>query len=304
MADKDNENEFEDEFEFDSEDLFEDETQASAEDAFSTAAAPASESKKSAMPWLVIVVVLGVAGYFGWNFYRSGQPSEYVGDITQPAQPAPAPVAAAPAQPAPMPPQAQEPAPTLDDQFEMPVASAPQAPAETQSPQSAQAPRDSVGEEFSESMDNLKKDVASLTKSNTQKIDALEKDLSLSAGKIVNMDKALSATHQDIRKLTEIVKDLADQINEIQAKQQVLNAQQAHKARQAGEAGAPTYKKSLSNSQSMTIHAIIPGRAWIRTNSGKTITVAEGDMLGEYGKVLKIDAPTGTVITSSGVTIR
>ena len=55
---------------------------------------------------------------------------------------------------------------------------------------------------------------------------------------------------------------------------------------------------------SLNVHAIIPGRAWLKKRDGGIITITEGDMLGEYGKVLAIDAPTGAVITSSGVTLR
>ncbi len=55
---------------------------------------------------------------------------------------------------------------------------------------------------------------------------------------------------------------------------------------------------------SLTVHAIIPGRAWLRDKTGKTLTVTEGDSLEQFGKVLVIDAPNGVVITSSGITLR
>ena len=54
----------------------------------------------------------------------------------------------------------------------------------------------------------------------------------------------------------------------------------------------------------MSVHAIIPGRAWLKSKDGSTITVTEGDSLERYGKVLVIDASNGVVITSSGVTLR
>jgi len=52
------------------------------------------------------------------------------------------------------------------------------------------------------------------------------------------------------------------------------------------------------------VHAVIPGRAWLKSTKGTIITVAEGDSLGNYGKVLVIDAAHGLVLTSSGVTFR
>ena len=53
-----------------------------------------------------------------------------------------------------------------------------------------------------------------------------------------------------------------------------------------------------------SLHAVIPGRAWIKTASGQIITVTEGESIGDYGKVLVIDAAKGRVLTSSGVTFK
>jgi len=51
---------------------------------------------------------------------------------------------------------------------------------------------------------------------------------------------------------------------------------------------------------SYTVQAIIPGRAWLRTDSGETITVAEGDMLKSLGRVTKIDPYDGTILIDTG----
>jgi len=52
------------------------------------------------------------------------------------------------------------------------------------------------------------------------------------------------------------------------------------------------------------IEAVIPGRAWLRTSDGMTITVTEGDTLGNLGKVVMIDAQNSSVVTASGVVLR
>lgn len=52
------------------------------------------------------------------------------------------------------------------------------------------------------------------------------------------------------------------------------------------------------------VHAVIPGRAWLKTSKGQIITVTEGETLGNYGKVLVIDAANGVVLTNSGITFR
>lgn len=50
------------------------------------------------------------------------------------------------------------------------------------------------------------------------------------------------------------------------------------------------------------VHAVIPGRAWLKSSRGQIVTVTEGDNLGNYGKILVIDASNGVVLTTSGVT--
>jgi hypothetical protein len=52
------------------------------------------------------------------------------------------------------------------------------------------------------------------------------------------------------------------------------------------------------------VHAVIPGRAWLKTSKGQIITVTEGETVGNYGKILVIDAANGVVLTNSGITFR
>lgn len=52
------------------------------------------------------------------------------------------------------------------------------------------------------------------------------------------------------------------------------------------------------------VHAVIPGRAWLKSCKGQIITVIEGETVGNYGKVLVIDAANSVVLTSSGVAFR
>ncbi len=48
------------------------------------------------------------------------------------------------------------------------------------------------------------------------------------------------------------------------------------------------------------MQAIIPGRAWLKSDSGDTVTVAEGDLLKGYGRVTKIDPYDGVVTIDNG----
>ncbi len=52
------------------------------------------------------------------------------------------------------------------------------------------------------------------------------------------------------------------------------------------------------------VHAVIPGRAWLKSCKGQILTVTEGETVGNYGKVLVIDAANSIVLTSSGVAFR
>jgi hypothetical protein len=49
-----------------------------------------------------------------------------------------------------------------------------------------------------------------------------------------------------------------------------------------------------------TVQAIIPGRAWLKSESGETVTVAEGDILKNYGRITKIDPYDGVVDIDTG----
>lgn len=60
----------------------------------------------------------------------------------------------------------------------------------------------------------------------------------------------------------------------------------------------------FSNNPEYIIHAVIPGRAWLKNTAGQIITVAEGEQLGDYGKIAVIDANNNLVRTSSGVIFR
>jgi len=44
------------------------------------------------------------------------------------------------------------------------------------------------------------------------------------------------------------------------------------------------------------VTAIIPGRAWLRSNNGDTLTVAEGDQIKGVGRVAKIDPYDGVIV--------
>lgn len=62
----------------------------------------------------------------------------------------------------------------------------------------------------------------------------------------------------------------------------------------AQEARSPQVKIAYN------VQAIIPGRAWLKSENGETLTVAEGDVIREVGRVTKIDPYDGVVEISTG----
>lgn len=64
-------------------------------------------------------------------------------------------------------------------------------------------------------------------------------------------------------------------------------------------ANAPAVK-IIQPKMSYTVQAIIPGRAWLKSEAGDTVTVAEGDMLKDFGRVTKIDPYDGIVDIDTG----
>ena len=58
-------------------------------------------------------------------------------------------------------------------------------------------------------------------------------------------------------------------------------------------------EKAESRDQ-LILRAVVPGRAWLVDGAGRTISVAVGDEIKDYGKVESIDDKTATIIMSSG----
>lgn len=63
---------------------------------------------------------------------------------------------------------------------------------------------------------------------------------------------------------------------------------------------APVATRVTQPKINFTVQAIIPGRAWLKSDSGETVTVAEGDMLKGYGRITKIDPYDGIVNIDTG----
>jgi hypothetical protein len=62
----------------------------------------------------------------------------------------------------------------------------------------------------------------------------------------------------------------------------------------------PQAARVIQPRNAYTVQAIIPGRAWLKSDSGDTVTVAEGDILKGYGRITRIDPYDGVVDIDTG----
>ncbi|MES2212200.1 MAG: hypothetical protein V4490_03575 [Pseudomonadota bacterium] len=128
--------------------------------------------------------------------------------------------------------------------------------------------------------------------------DALQARIRKMESSLRNVADDMDALNRQVGQVNDQMGDIRKSVHAVSDKFSALsdgvdNPDSKEKTRAEGFA-APAYR----------MHAIIPGRAWLKRKDGSILTVIEGDMLDPYGKVLAIDPSAGAIVTSSGVTIR
>lgn len=118
-----------------------------------------------------------------------------------------------------------------------------------------------------------------------QRIDDLDKKLSL----LADLQKELKYLNTQVQALKS---DIIQQSMIVGQSQREINT------------AAQVFKMDNPEPVRIMVQAAIPGRAWLRSESGELYTVIPGDEVPGYGKVVSIDAGTGTVIMSSRAVIR
>ena len=109
---------------------------------------------------------------------------------------------------------------------------------------------------------------------------------------------------------------LSTQLTTLQTQNSILRSNQARMASDEGyhfNASGAITTAAVSSTQAAsatantkpiyTVQAVIPGRAWLSTNDGSTLTVAVGDVVPGFGEVVSIDSMKGLVVTRSGQVI-
>lgn len=105
------------------------------------------------------------------------------------------------------------------------------------------------------------------------------------------------ALQSQVQSLNDRVITLESQLNQLV---QVLTRSAGAGPTEARQSAPPPPQEDNSPRIGYNVQAIIPGRAWLRSDDGETVTVAEGDLLKGVGRVTKIDPYNGVVEINTG----
>ena len=132
------------------------------------------------------------------------------------------------------------------------------------------------------------------------KYNNLEQQMQSSNARITNMERSIAHVESQMSKVNNALQAIV-----AAATSQSAAMPSGYVSNTSGGGIRTTYQapSDLGQANVYYIQAIIPGRAWIRTSNGQTITVTYNDEIAGLGKVTKIDAENGLVVTSSGAKI-
>jgi hypothetical protein len=116
----------------------------------------------------------------------------------------------------------------------------------------------------------------------SQKISDQDSQNAVMRNKILELNKRLAGMESALSQITQLLQETA-----------------SGKAMPVASTYMPP-TRVVEPKQTYTVQAIIPGRAWLKSDSGETVTVAEGDSLKSYGRITKIDPYDGIVQIYTG----
>ena len=136
------------------------------------------------------------------------------------------------------------------------------------------------------------------------KLNALENSSEQTVQKVNRINSTLGSFTKALNglnsKLTSINANVAMMAQEIQNQQAYIDKLKA----KALAKKVKIKKTNFKPRKIYSIQAIIPGRAWLISNKGDTITVVEGTMIPRYGRVSIIDPQQGQITLASGKVIQ
>lgn len=137
--------------------------------------------------------------------------------------------------------------------------------------------------------DNANAIAAMMTEERTKLMNQLQADYDQKLSNFAMQNKVLESQMQA---LDARVAGLQSQIN------QLLKAFQTQSATGGDRPASSSPHAEIK--VPYNVQAIIPGRAWLKSDNGETITVAEGDTIRNLGRITKIDPYDGVVEINTG----
>lgn len=135
--------------------------------------------------------------------------------------------------------------------------------------------------------------LATLTAESEKLMGQLQAQYNQQVNEFTNQNKALQ---DQVQALTARVSVMESQLNQLV---QALTRQHQNSSMVA-PAATPMQPQAVEAKIAYNVQAIIPGRAWLKSDNGETLTVAEGDIIKGVGRVTKIDPYDGLVEINTG----
>jgi len=183
---------------------------------------------------------------------------------------------------------AQSYAPGASGQTQMPAV-LPEGNVQPQQQQQPVAPQPTAG--------NVDSAIVVMAATNEKLITQLQQEYAQRLSEFASQNKTLQ---DQVQTLNSRVAVMEAQLNKVvQSTTNTMKRQRPSIPSQVRPA-LPANPPVVENRTGYTVQAIIPGRAWLKSASGETLTVAEGDNIKGLGRVSKIDPYDGVVEINTG----
>lgn len=137
-----------------------------------------------------------------------------------------------------------------------------------------------------------------------QKISSLELSQESLRNQVNSVSSQLGGINTNVNDLSEKIASLTQSLNTLMEKVDRQSSEINMLMDRTRPKPAPKVVKERPAKPIYYIQAVIPGRAWLISPNGSTLTVRVGTLIQGYGVVSSIDAIQGRVMTSSGQVIR
>jgi hypothetical protein len=164
-------------------------------------------------------------------------------------------------------------------------------------PTVVQAPVTQTSSEPNSQTKNILDRLTMLEQQNTAMMNLLQTEY---AQKIADYETQSNATRGKMEEITKRVNRIETSLNQINELLQGMSKSQASGMMGNMPSTPGAEARSTEPKAIYSVQAIIPGRAWLKSESGDTVTVAEGDYLKNYGRITKIDPYDGIVDIDTG----